>query len=366
MVVVLPVPLTPTTSRTAGPPSADGPRRPVEVARDEQGRELGADRRLGATRVATLAGPLDEIDGERRADVAGDERLLDVVPLRVVAAEEAAQLGHEAGPRPLEALVEGVRPGRRRGRRSDRTARRRARGPVGRPGSGAAPARARVRLGLGLGLRLRLGLGRRARPQARAPARAPDLGLGLRQVEVGRIGLPAGAATSSGSSSRGRSGVGVSAGRGSSRRRRQNGISQPTPRSRPRSRRQRLRLVEPQADDPRHRVVADGHAVQRVGGLDRAAVVGDDDELRLVRQAPERVREPADVRLVERRIDLVEHAERDRPDLEHREQQRDGGQGALAAGQHRERLRLLAGRPGDDLDARSSPRSCGSVSDSRA
>ena len=68
-------------------------------------------------------------------------------------------------------------------------------------------------------------------------------------------------------------------------------------------------------------------------------------------EAAQRLGEAADVGLVERRIDLVEHAERDRPDLEHREQQRDRRQGPLAARQHRQRLRLLARRPGDDLDA---------------
>ena len=58
-----------------------------------------------------------------------------------------------------------------------------------------------------------------------------------------------------------------------------------------------------------------------------------------------------DVCLVERGVDLVEHAERGRPDLEHREQERDGRQRPLAAREHRQRLRLLARRPGGDLDA---------------
>ena len=53
----------------------------------------------------------------------------------------------------------------------------------------------------------------------------------------------------------------------------------------------------------------------------------------------QRVGEPADVGLVERRVDLVEHAERHGPDLEHREQQGDRGQRPLAAGEHRQRLR---------------------------
>ena len=57
------------------------------------------------------------------------------------------------------------------------------------------------------------------------------------------------------------------------------------------------------------------------------------------------------VRLVERRVDLVEHAERHRADLEHRQQQGDRGERALAAREHRERLALLAGRARRDLDA---------------
>ena len=84
MVVVLPVPLTPTTSTTAGPPLTGRARAPVEVARDEQGRQLGPDGGLRTARTAPSTGALDEIDGERRADVAGDERLLDVVPRRAV------------------------------------------------------------------------------------------------------------------------------------------------------------------------------------------------------------------------------------------------------------------------------------------
>ena len=41
-----------------------------------------ADGGLGTARIAPLAGALDEVDGESGADVAGDERLLDVVPGR--------------------------------------------------------------------------------------------------------------------------------------------------------------------------------------------------------------------------------------------------------------------------------------------
>ena len=77
----------------AGPVDADdedhrraaGDRRaraPGEVARDEQRGELEPDRRLRTGRVVAPAGALDEVDGEGRPDVAGDERLLDLVPRR--------------------------------------------------------------------------------------------------------------------------------------------------------------------------------------------------------------------------------------------------------------------------------------------
>ena len=145
MVVVLPVPLTPTMSTTAGPPSTDGRGVQSTSRGDEQRGELGADGRLGTAGVAPAARPLDDVDGQRRADVAGDERLLDVVPGRAAGfAEEAAELRHEAAAGPLEAGVE-----RRRGRglgerESGRTARRRARArAVGSGGAGVgSPAAA--------------------------------------------------------------------------------------------------------------------------------------------------------------------------------------------------------------------------------
>ena len=68
-------------------------------------------------------------------------------------------------------------------------------------------------------------------------------------------------------------------------------------------------------------------------------------------QSPQRVGEAADVGLVERRVDLVQDAERHRVDAQHGEQQRHAGQRPLAAGQHRQPLQPLAGRPDHDLDA---------------
>ena len=185
--------------RLAGPVDADdehdrraaGDRRaraPVEVARDEQRGELGADGRLGAARVASRAGPLDDVDRQGGADVAGDERLLDVVPRRASPArpEEAAQPGHEAAAGPLEAGVEarasGAAGDAARGRcrrpalaRSGSAGRRRRAAGLGRAPDRAARARTarqRVgRLGIGSARRSAVGPGRRSRP-GRAPSRA--------------------------------------------------------------------------------------------------------------------------------------------------------------------------------------------------
>ena len=205
--------------------------RPVEVALDEQRIELGADRRLRAAGVAPCAGALDEVHGERRSDIAGDERLLDVVPLRPVGvAEEAAQLGHEPAAGPFESLVEGVGRGDReeRGRIEWRVGRSLGdgRGPVGRFGRSArvraparGPAEARARSPA-----RRLGGAARARSSARrrVPASRLDRRVGL------RLGAqpPARSGSIAGSTA-GCTGAADSSG-ASSRRRRQNGISRPT------------------------------------------------------------------------------------------------------------------------------------------
>ena len=77
-------------------------------------------------------------------------------------------------------------------------------------------------------------------------------------------------------------------------------------------------------------------AVERVGGLHRPLLVGDDDELRAVGEAAQELDEAADVRVVQRRLDLVEQVERRRPREEDREQERDRGQRLLAAGEQRQ------------------------------
>src|ERR1700733_3912860 len=58
-----------------------------------------------------------------------------------------------------------------------------------------------------------------------------------------------------------------------------------------------------------------------------------------------------DVRLVQGRIDLVEHAKRARPVLKNCQQQGYAGQSFFAAAQERDVSRLLAGGASDDFDA---------------
>ena len=82
-------------------------------------------------------------------------------------------------------------------------------------------------------------------------------------------------------------------------------------------------------------------------------IVGDDDEARLgaPRHVVEEVAEALDIGVVERRVHLVEHADRRGIGEEHGEDQRHRRQRLLAAGEQRHRLRLLARRPGEDLQA---------------
>src|SRR5438132_11873115 len=78
----------------------------------------------------------------------------------------------------------------------------------------------------------------------------------------------------------------------------------------------------------------------------------DHDELRALAVLPQQRDEAADVRVVERRLDLVEQIERTRAREEEREEERDRAERLLAAGEKRQPLHLLAGRPQLDLDAR--------------
>ncbi len=79
--------------------------------------------------------------------------------------------------------------------------------------------------------------------------------------------------------------------------------------------------------------------------------MGDQDELRAVGHAPDRLVVTSDVGLVERRVDLVEDAERARLVLEDGEDQAHRGERLLAAAHQLDVAELLAGRLREDLDA---------------
>jgi len=76
----------------------------------------------------------------------------------------------------------------------------------------------------------------------------------------------------------------------------------------------------------------------------------DDDELRVRQESLQKPDEPVDVRFVQRRVQLVQHAERAGLDLVNGEQQRHRRHRLLAARQERNRLQLLARRPRHDVN----------------
>ena len=87
IVVVLPVPLTPTTRTTAGGPSNREPLLPVD--RDEIGDDLlQALDELRLARGLALLEPPDDLDGRGHPAVGRDQRLLDPLPRLVVAGVE--------------------------------------------------------------------------------------------------------------------------------------------------------------------------------------------------------------------------------------------------------------------------------------
>ena len=115
----------------------------ARLAGHEERGELGPHGRLGGRRVAAGPGPLHDLDRQGRADVAGDERLLDVVPRRPArpAAEEATQPTDEPGPTLLETGDEVARRSRRPDRAEGSAARRRRRRfGGGRQGGGSGSA----------------------------------------------------------------------------------------------------------------------------------------------------------------------------------------------------------------------------------
>ena len=113
----------------------------------------------------------------------------------------------------------------------------------------------------------------------------------------------------------------------------------------------RRAVGETHTDELADAMLFHGHTVEHVGPADRALVVRDDDELALTDELVENLDESADVRFVQRRVHLVQHAEG--AGLHHvdGEEQGHGRHRALATGQERYALQLLAGRLGDNVDA---------------
>jgi hypothetical protein len=111
------------------------------------------------------------------------------------------------------------------------------------------------------------------------------------------------------------------------------------------------RFLDIDLDDARDALLLHRDADQLARHLHGDLVVRDEEELRLRRHALDHLAEALGVAVVERRIDLVEHAERRRIELEHREHQGDRGQRLLAAGKQVDGAVLLAGRLRHDLDA---------------
>src|SRR5438876_8976814 len=94
-----------------------------------------------------------------------------------------------------------------------------------------------------------------------------------------------------------------------------------------------------------------GDPDQLLGELHRDLVVADEEELGLRRHASHQLAEPYGVRVVERRIDLVQQAEGRGIELEEREHQRDGREGLLPAREQMDAGIALARRLRHDLYA---------------
>src|SRR5690349_7335007 len=97
-------------------------------------------------------------------------------------------------------------------------------------------------------------------------------------------------------------------------------------------------------------IVAHADAVEDVGGVHRPFLVGDDDELGAVGEAPDQLQEAVDVGVVEGGLDLVENVKGAGPGEEDGEDEGDRHERLLAAREKRELAGRLAGRGDLDLD----------------
>src|SRR5262249_58767266 len=92
-----------------------------------------------------------------------------------------------------------------------------------------------------------------------------------------------------------------------------------------------LRRVQIDRDEGGEAGLLHGDAVEDVSRFHGLTVVSDDQELGLAGQFPENTEKTMDVRVVERGVDLVQHAEGTRPEIEDRKEERQPGERTLAA-----------------------------------
>lgn len=110
-------------------------------------------------------------------------------------------------------------------------------------------------------------------------------------------------------------------------------------------------FLEFDADEAADAAFLHSDAVKDVSGADGSFVVGDDDELGVLKEAFEDVEEAVDVGFVQRGVQFVQQAKGAGLDLVDGEEKGDGGHGLFAAGEQADVLKAFAGRTGDDVDA---------------
>src|SRR5713101_983734 len=116
---------------------------------------------------------------------------------------------------------------------------------------------------------------------------------------------------------------------------------------------QHLRLLQVHRNELRYAALGHRDAEQPVHAGHGQPVMGDDEEARLRALADllDEAAEAVDIGVVEGGVDLVQHADRRRVGEEHGKEQRQPGQGLLAAREQRHHLQPLARRARHDLEA---------------